>query len=161
MDADAADVSNTAWGHKYFSLLYPDKLDDYHAEEFQRFHIRKMLQVPPTREGRYAAAGRYVNAAGELQIPLNHLTTVLNTTNGRPYKIWRIGTRLGAKDDIWPMMKEERCVAIGWHKIGDLSGLADDPTRKDKIRKQLQDEGNSTSCLSRSKRDCSLRHKDQ
>ena len=63
---------------------------------------------------RYAAAGRYVNAAGELQIPLNHLTTVLNPINGRPYKIWRIGTRLGAKDDIWPMMKEERCVAIGW-----------------------------------------------
>ena len=26
----APDVSDTAWGHKYFSLLYPDKLDDYH-----------------------------------------------------------------------------------------------------------------------------------
>jgi 5-methylcytosine-specific restriction protein B len=149
MDANAADVSNTAWGHKYFSLLYPDKLDDFHAEEFQRFHIRKMLQVPPTREGRYAAAGRYVSAANELQVPLNHLTTVLNRSNGRPYKIWRIGTRLGATDDIWPMMKEESCIAIGWRKIGDLSGLADDPNRKDKIRKQLQEEGKTPQVASR------------
>lgn len=47
MDADAPNVSNTAWGHKYFSLLYPDKLDDFHAEDFQRFHIRKMLEMPP------------------------------------------------------------------------------------------------------------------
>jgi 5-methylcytosine-specific restriction protein B len=87
MEVAAPDVNNTAWGHKYFSLMYPDKLDDFHAEEFQRFNIRKMLQVPPAREGRYVAAGRFVNAAAELQIPMNHLTTTLNRTNGRPYKV--------------------------------------------------------------------------
>jgi 5-methylcytosine-specific restriction enzyme B len=141
MDSNAADVSDSAWGHKYFSLMYPDKLDDFHAEEFQRFHIRKMLQVPPSRDGRYAAAGRYVRAAAELQIPLNHLTTTLNRTHGRPYKVWRIGTKLGGSDDIWPMMREENCVAIGWRKLGDLSGLADDPDGKSKIRKQLEADG--------------------
>jgi 5-methylcytosine-specific restriction protein B len=141
MDADAPEVSNSAWGHKYFSLIYPDKLDDFHAEEFQRFHIRKMLQVPPARDGRYAAAGRYVSAAAELQIPLNHLTTTLNRSNGRPYKVWRIGTKLGGTDDIWPIMREGNCAAIGWDTIGDLSGLADDPDGKDKIRKQLEAEG--------------------
>jgi 5-methylcytosine-specific restriction protein B len=31
MDSVAPDVSNLAWGHKYFSLLFPDKLDDYHS----------------------------------------------------------------------------------------------------------------------------------
>jgi 5-methylcytosine-specific restriction protein B len=138
MDAEAPDVSNTAWGHKYFSLLYPDKLDDFHAEDFQRFHIRKMLEIPPAREGRYAAAGRYVNAAGELQIPVNHLTTTQNRSNGRPYKVWRIGTKLGGTDDIWPIMKEKHCAAIGWHTIGDLSGLSDDPQGKEKLRKQLE-----------------------
>ena len=149
MDADAPDVSNTAWGHKYFSLLYPDKLDDFHAEEFQRFHIRKMLQIPPTREGRYAAAGRYVGAAAELRIPLNHLTTTLNRTNGRPYKVWRIGTKLGGTDDIWPTMKEENCAAIGWHNIGDLSGFSDDPEGKEKIRRQLEAEGETPQLASR------------
>jgi 5-methylcytosine-specific restriction protein B len=38
-------------------------------------------------------------------------------------------------------MREENCVAIGWHRIGDLSGLADDSGGKDKIRKQLESEG--------------------
>jgi 5-methylcytosine-specific restriction enzyme B len=149
IDSDAPDVTDTAWGHKYFSLMYPDKLDDFHAEEFQRFHIRKMLQVPPAREGRYAAAGRYVSAAADLQIPLNHLTTTLNRINGRPYKVWRIGTRLGGTDDIWPIMREENCIAIGWDSIGDLSGLADDSGGKDKIREQLEAEGDIPTVASR------------
>jgi 5-methylcytosine-specific restriction enzyme B len=29
MDKLAPDVSRLAWGHKYFSLLFPNKLDDY------------------------------------------------------------------------------------------------------------------------------------
>jgi 5-methylcytosine-specific restriction enzyme B len=149
MDAAAPNVTDTAWGHKYFSLMYPDKLDDFHAEEFQRFHIRKMLQVPPAREGRYAAAGRYVSAAADLQIPLNQLTTTQNRTNGRPYKVWRIGTRLGGTDDIWPTMREGNCAAIGWRSIGDLSGLADDPDGKDKIRKQLEAKGEIPTLASR------------
>jgi 5-methylcytosine-specific restriction protein B len=149
MEADAPDVNNTAWGHKYFTLIYPAKLDDFHAEEFQRFHIRKMLQVPPSRDGRYAAAGRYVSAAAELQIPLNHLTTMLNRTNGRPYKVWRVGTQLGGTDDIWPIMREEKCAAIGWENISDLSGLADDPNGKDKIRKQLEADGDVPNVASR------------
>jgi 5-methylcytosine-specific restriction protein B len=150
IDADAPDVTDTAWGHKYFSLMSPDKLDDYHAEEFQRFYIRKMLQVPPARKGRYAAAGRYVSAAADLQMPLNHLTTTLNRINGRPYRVWRIGTRLGGRDDIWPIMREENCAAIGWASIGDLSALADDSEGKDKIRKQLEAEGEIPTVASRS-----------
>jgi len=149
MDTAAPDVTDTAWGHKYFSLMYPNKLDDFHAEEFQRFHIRKMLQVPPAREGRYAAAGRYVSAAADLQIPLNHLTTTQNRTNGRPYKVWRIGTRLSATDDIWPVMREGNCAAIGWSNIGNLSGLSDDPDGKEKIRKKLEEDGDPPNVASR------------
>jgi hypothetical protein len=47
------------------------------------------------------------------------------------------------------MMKEENCIAIGWRKIGDLSGLADDPNRKERIRKQLQEESKTPQVASR------------
>jgi 5-methylcytosine-specific restriction protein B len=47
MDREVPDVSPTAWGHKYFSLMYPDKLDDYHSGYYQRFHLIKLLQLPP------------------------------------------------------------------------------------------------------------------
>ena len=141
LDKAAPDLSDSAWGHKYFSLLFPDKLDDYHQAEYQRFHIRKMLQEPPAKDGRYAAAGRYINAAAELQVPLNHLTTMFNRINGRPYKVWRIGTTPGGQD-LWPMMRDGGYVAIGWANLGDLSALATDPAVKDRVRKQLEDDGN-------------------
>src|SRR5262245_46182071 len=41
LDRDAPDVSDLAWGHKYFSLLFPEKLDDYHVPDLQRFHLLK------------------------------------------------------------------------------------------------------------------------
>ncbi len=72
MDKSAPNISDSAWGHKYLSLLYPEKLDDYHRADYQRFHLIKMLQIPPEGDGRYICAGRYVSIAKELGIPLNH-----------------------------------------------------------------------------------------
>ncbi len=82
MNRVAPDVSNLAWGHKYFSLLYPEKLDDFHNPEYQRFHLIKLLQLPPPGEGRYLAASRFVAIANALDIPMNSLTSVLNERDG-------------------------------------------------------------------------------
>jgi len=95
LDRIAPDVSNLAWGHKYFSLLTPDRLDDYHNPDYQRFHLIKMLQVPPEGEGRYLCAGRFIAAAHELDIPVNHLTTTLNEFYDMPHAYWRLGTSDG------------------------------------------------------------------
>jgi 5-methylcytosine-specific restriction protein B len=35
----APTVSNLVWGHKYLSLLYPEKLDDFHARPYQHFNL--------------------------------------------------------------------------------------------------------------------------
>jgi 5-methylcytosine-specific restriction protein B len=58
LDEIAPDVSRLAWGHKYLSLLFPEKLDDYHAEYLQRHHLIKLLQLPPSQPGLYVSAGR-------------------------------------------------------------------------------------------------------
>ena len=47
----APDVQDSSWGHKYLALIHRDKLDDYHALSFQRFHLVKLLQEPSTTEG--------------------------------------------------------------------------------------------------------------
>src|SRR6266566_5382599 len=78
MNRVAPVVSDMAWGHKYFSLLYPEKLDYFHNPDFQRFHLIKLLQPPPHGEGRYLAASRFVALANALDIPMNSLTAVLN-----------------------------------------------------------------------------------
>jgi 5-methylcytosine-specific restriction protein B len=140
LDRVAPDVSRIAWGHKYLSLLYPDKLDNYHVEGYQRFYLIKLLQTPPASEGRYLCAGRYVAIAEELGLPLNHLTALLNQRNGRPYQYWRIGTRLGERESIWDLMRDTGCVAIGWSQLGDLSDVAYNRESKEKIRAALHAE---------------------
>ena len=82
MNQLAPDVSDLSWGHKYFSLLYPEKLDDLHNPDYQRFHLIKLLQLPPQDGGRYMAAGRFVAIANALDISVNSLTSMLNKRNG-------------------------------------------------------------------------------
>lgn len=141
MDEQAPDVSGVAWGHKYFSLLFPDKLDDYHSAYYQRFHLVKLLQpnIPEERAGRYIAAGRFVAAAGELEMPMNHLTTVLNVYNGRPYHYWSILASDARNPDTlnWKLQHEGSFVALTWGELGDLSELSHDSQSKKNLRQMM------------------------
>lgn len=138
MQEVAPDICGTAWGHKYFSLSFPDKLDDYHVEHYQRFHLIKLLQVPPEGNGRFLCAGRYVTIANNLGMPLNHLTSILNNRHDRPHRYWRVGTKLGGDDSRWPLMKNNNCVAIGWAEIGDLSHITSSREGQEEIRELLR-----------------------
>ena len=132
MNLFAPEISNLALGHKYFHLLFPEKLDDFHNSDYQRFHLIKLLQLPPQGEGRYIAGGRFVAIANELNIPMYHLTSLLNIRDGRtPYKYWRIGT--GQRRDQWPPMRDGNFVAIGWGDIGDLTEITNDTAGKEQI----------------------------
>jgi len=122
MDTNAPEVSDLAWGHKYFSLLFPRTLDDYHVPRYQRFHLIKLLQPPPPSDGRYLPAGRFMEIARELEMHPNHLTGILNDRDGRPYRYWRIGTSDGTTPrNRWALMRDGACVAVGWSELGDLS----------------------------------------
>lgn len=138
LDSDAPDVSPLSWGHKYFNLAFPDKLDELHLPELQRFHLLKMLQIPPEGKGRYTCAGRFVAAASELDIPMNNLMAVLYTVNGKKHRYWRIGTSDGTVPrNRWPLMKDGNCVAIGWDKIGDLSTLEANKNSREQLQRLL------------------------
>jgi 5-methylcytosine-specific restriction protein B len=124
----APDVENTAWGHKYMSLLFPDRIDDLHVEDFQRYNLYRLLQLPPRVDGewasgRYVCSGRYVALAQELGISLNATTTLLNHRHGSPRQYWRVGTTDDESErrKYWPMMRDGEVIAIGWPRVGDLS----------------------------------------
>lgn len=132
-------VSGTAWAHKYFCILYPDRLDDYHNPEYQRFHLIRLLQAPLQGDGRYIAAGRYVAIAKELGLLMNNLTRILNSRTIRPYRYWRIGTSDGTEpQNRWQFMKDGNCVGIGWDQLGNLSSITYDEESKEKVRDLLQ-----------------------
>jgi 5-methylcytosine-specific restriction protein B len=137
----APDVNQTSWGHKYFCLIFPDKLDDYHAESFQRYHLIKLLQLPPEGNGRYISAGRYKAIAAEIGIPINNLTTILSERDGRPHRYWHV---IGNYTDqpefkhIWEEMRDGGFIAIGWHKLGDLSDIEYNQESKNKFRDKMK-----------------------
>jgi len=135
----APDVCGLAWVHKYLSLLFPDKLDDFHNERWQRFHLIKLLQTPSSKSGLYANAGRFVRLATEFGWPVNHFAAACNERNGKPVRYWRIGTRLGAEGEfIWPAMRDGDYAAIGWSQIGDLSALKGHKDSREKVHEKLK-----------------------
>ena len=142
LDQTAPDVSPTAWGHKYFSLMYPNKLDDYHVEIYQRFHLIKLLQLPPEGDGRYLAAGRYVAIAAELNMPINHLGTILNERDGRPHRYWRVLANFPDQPEFkhnWEAMRDGGFIAIGWHELGDLSDIEYNQESKSIVRAKMKE----------------------
>lgn len=139
LDRDAPNVSRLAWGHKYFSLMFPDLIDDFHSPGWQHYHLIKLLQTPPEGEGRYVCAGRFIRLANALSIPVNNLTALLNSFNGQKHAYWRIGTSDGSSPkNRWEMMRDGGFVAIGWEGVGDLSDIRDDKESRDAIKKKLE-----------------------
>lgn len=135
MDELAPDVSRLAWGHKYFSMLYPEKLDFCHSSEYQKYLLLKLMQLPPEGDGRYISAGRFKSASREVEIPLPALYAVLYSIYGGRHRYWRIGTRNGPTGaSQWPMMQKSGCVAVGWPKLLDLSWVETTRDSREKLR---------------------------
>lgn len=141
LEKQAPDIYSLAWAHKYWSLLFPEKLDDFHSERFQRYNLLRTLEMPPPGNGLYVCAGRFVQLAAKMGWPMNHLTSVLNERNGPPIRYWRVGTRLGAGEGefIWSPMRDGAYAAIGWPDLGDLSTVAASDHVKDAVRPLLEE----------------------
>ncbi len=116
------------WAHKYLALLFPDRVDDYHSYDYQRFHYVRLLLLPP--EGRYAAAQAFITLARALDEPVQRASTVLNELHGGPYTYWRVGTVIDGASG-WEGMLEGGYAAVGWPGLGDLSEVANGELNRD------------------------------
>jgi 5-methylcytosine-specific restriction protein B len=148
MEKAAPKLSRDGWAHKYWFLINPDRLDDYHSPRYQRFHLFKLLQMPPDRVGildtsapRFVCAGRFIAAAHELGVPVTTLNRVLNQRDGAIHRYWRVGTTDGnSGESYWREMQDGNFVSIGWQEqVPDMSELIgqDKTTAKNQIRNWL------------------------
>jgi 5-methylcytosine-specific restriction protein B len=148
MENAAPELANAAWAHKYWFLMHPDRIDDYHVPRYQRFHLFKLLQMPPDRVGirdsdspRFNCAGRFIAASRELGVPVTTLNTILNRRDGAFHRYWRVGTTEGSEGaSRWEEMREGGFVSIGWgREVPDLSETirGERATAKNRIRDWL------------------------
>lgn len=130
MERAAPSLASTAWAHKYWFLLSSRQLDDYHSPKYQRFHLIKLLQMPPDEEGimnasgpRFVCAGRFVSLARSLGVHVSTLNRALNLRDGAFHSYWRIDVTEEKKgESLWPMMREGGYISIGWpFSVPDLT----------------------------------------
>lgn len=130
MEGAAPELSHDGWAHKYWFLMHPDQMDDFHSPRWQRYHLIKLLQMPPDHIGilngiapRFLCAGRFLSAARELGVAVNTFDSLLNDRNGALHRYWKVGTTEGSSGESqWPTMRDGGYVSVGWpEQIPDLS----------------------------------------
>jgi 5-methylcytosine-specific restriction protein B len=148
MEKAAPNLSGDGWAHKYWFLTSSDKIDDFHSPRYQRFHLFKLLQMPPDKVGildasapRFNCSGRFIEAARRFGVHVSTLTGALTRRNGGFHRYWRIGTSSGdTGESQWPAMRDGGFISVGWHdQVPDLSGVIgqEKATAKNQIRDWL------------------------
>ena len=106
------------WVHKYFYMLYPDKLSAFHSTDWQR-HVLFALRIRPSncyfaRSGQIAMVSHYAN------LYYRHLFESFINKFGTVKKFCRLGTsdREINYADEW---KNHNLVAVGWDELGLLT----------------------------------------
>jgi 5-methylcytosine-specific restriction enzyme B len=134
----APDLAESAWGHKYFSLLNSRVLDDYHAVSYQKYHLYRLHKLP--KDGRYENAFFFIGIARQLGIPVSHLGMIANRRHGSPRKYWRVGTKPGENGPSeWERMREGGFAAIGWSETGSIADVEQNVAGKAHVRSLVEE----------------------
>lgn len=118
LNKEIGKYASIGWVHKYFCLLYPDKLSAYHSLDWQK-HILYGLRVKPS-EYYYGKSGQISMIRKRANLEYRHFFEVFNDKFGGLKKFCRLGTsdRVINYADDW---KKHSLVAIGWDSLGDLN----------------------------------------
>ncbi len=120
----APTLFDSGWAHKYWFLTQYDGIDSFHSASYQRFHVFKLLQMPPDELGiwngraRFVCAGRFETVARELDTTAHNLSEILSQRS--PFhRYWRIETTAAQRQ------RDGDFLSIGWREaLPDLAEAA-------------------------------------
>lgn len=113
-------MSNLGWVHKYYHMIYPDKIDAFHNTKWQKHGLISSHIKPIDDNKLYIMAGQYINIVRESELPVSYImNTMVELYGGRPVDYFRIGTT-GNNKSYWQDMRDGGYISIGWPKVGDL-----------------------------------------
>ena len=109
---------NWGWFHKYYSLIYNDKLCGFHSTDWQ-MHVLRALKIKPS-EKYYARSGQISMVQNYAEWYYRQFFDVFAERFGEPRQFIRLGTSDGSKNYAAEWARRE-VVGIGWSKLGDLT----------------------------------------
>lgn len=125
LDEVAPDLVDTAWGHKYFALLFPHVIDSFHVRPYQDWNLLCLLQRPPEAAGRFVCAGRFVAIAELMGWSLLTTMQVLSRHNGRPLGHYLVDVGHLGREGLEGQLARS-AVALPGVKADDLRDLPSD-----------------------------------
>lgn len=111
---------NLGWVHKYYHMIYPDKIDAFHSTRWQRHALICSNIKPEKEDALYIMSGQLMQLIKKTKINSAHVMNSMVELFGEPANYFRIGTSSGDKS-YWNEMLGNNYISIGWPKIGDLS----------------------------------------
>ncbi|MCR5289312.1 MAG: AAA family ATPase [Treponema sp.] len=126
---------NWAWFHKYYSILFPDKLSSYHSEDWQK-HVLWALRIKPSVKY-YARSGQIAMVQKLGGWWYRQLGEIFFHKFGDIKEFLRLGSTDGSKGyaSEW---KRDSVVGIGWPGIGSLEDYKDEDGGLDKTKISLK-----------------------
>jgi 5-methylcytosine-specific restriction protein B len=124
------------WVHKYFHMIYPDVIDDFHSAKWQRHALICCGITPAKEDNLYEMAGYFRLIAERCEMPIKHVTAAITELYGFPVNYYRIGTGDSGKS-YWFDMSVNSYVAVGWSDLGDLNSYSESRNMRNDIQEQL------------------------
>lgn len=138
-------MHSLGWVHKYYHMLFPNKIDAFHNTKWQK-HVLICCSIKPEQEDKsYIMAGQIMSIVKETESPSSHIMNTMVSEFGEPVNYFRIGTGENAKN--WHDMRTNSYVGIGWSELGDLNIYSDSKTLRKDVTEDLKkhnDYNNST-----------------
>ena len=124
---------NWGWFHKYYSIIFHDKLCGFHSTDWQ-VHVLRALHIKPS-DKYYARSGQIAMIQNYTEWYYRQFFDVFAERFGEPRQFIRIGSSDGEKNYAAEWAKRG-VVGIGWADLGDLSGYIKGESIE---RKEVQD----------------------
>lgn len=110
-----------SWMHKYYSILFPDKITAFHSQDWQR-HVLYALKIKPEKDF-YCRDGQITIIRRYTSLSYYHFICAFVDRFGGIRKFIRIGTS-DDNGNYAEELRKNRAVGIGWNDIGSLSEFA-------------------------------------
>ncbi|MDU4889424.1 MAG: AAA family ATPase [Clostridium sp.] len=90
---EECEIANQAWVHKYYHMIFPDKLDTFHKLEFHKYYIAKFLEgdeEAKVEEKMYSMAAPIIRFAKKTKVSVANCLQLSYRAFGSIQNYWEI-----------------------------------------------------------------------